>query len=387
MENNLHSSVIELSMKALKNNLTFLKQQIGENIIFSSVVKGNAYGHGIEQYVPMAFKCGIKHFSVYSSDEAERVHKILKNKATIMVMGMIESDEALKWAIENDIEFFVFDFERLEKATEIAKALNKKAIIHLELETGMNRTGFEAKHLSKVAGFISQQQEHIRFKGLCTHFAGAENIANFVRIEKQKENFHKLKEILLDFGLKPEINHTSCSAAVIRYPEMNLDMVRIGILQFGLWPSVETFIEFIKDKESKQDPLKRLITWKSKIMNTKEVKTGEFIGYGTSYLAQEDMKVALIPVGYAHGYSRSLSNHGRVLIKGKLVSIIGIVNMNALMIDITNYPGIKKGDEAILIGTDGKKAISIASFSEMSNQLNYEMLTRLPLNIPRMVKN
>lgn len=120
-------------------------------------------------------------------------------------------------------------------------------------------------------------------------------------------------------------------------------------------------------------------------MSTKSVKTGEFIGYGTSYLAQHDMKIATIPVGYAHGFSRSLSNHGRVLINGHRISVIGIVNMNLITVDISIIPETRKGDEAVLIGNQGDLSISVASFSEMSNQPDYELLTRLDHRIPRLV--
>ncbi|HKK66721.1 MAG TPA: alanine racemase C-terminal domain-containing protein, partial [Bacteroidales bacterium] len=129
----------------------------------------------------------------------------------------------------------------------------------------------------------------------------------------------------------------------------------------------------------------RIMTWKSKVMDTKYVKTGEFISYGTSYMARNNMKIATIPVGYAHGYSRSLSHQGRVLINGHRVDIVGNVNMNLLIVKISDIPETKKGDEVVLIGKQNGSEITVASFSEFSNQLNYEMLTRLPAEIPRIV--
>jgi alanine racemase len=127
------------------------------------------------------------------------------------------------------------------------------------------------------------------------------------------------------------------------------------------------------------------MSWKSRVMSTKKVELGEFVGYGTTYLAQKDMKIAVIPVGYSHGFSRGLSNQGRVLIRGRRHPVVGVVNMNALAVDITDTPEIEKGDEVILIGEEGDVEISVSSFSELSEQLNYELLTRLPLNIPRVV--
>jgi alanine racemase len=197
--------------------------------------------------------------------------------------------------------------------------------------------------------------------------------------------FSKLCGWFGDRGLVPEYRHVASSAAAIAYPYARFDMVRIGILQYGYWPSAETFIQCVSNRDEKADPLTRVISWKSRVMSVKKVRRGEFVSYGTSYLAQEDKKIAVIPVGYSHGYSRSLSNLGGVLINGKRVGVIGSVNMNMLIADVTKLPKVMAGDEVVLIGRQGELTISVASFSEFSNQLNYELLTRLPEGIKRHV--
>jgi alanine racemase len=378
------TSVIELSKDSLKHNINFLKKEMGENVIISSVVKGNAYGHGIKEFVPMAEECGLNHFSVYSADEALEVFKHSKKNPKIMIMGMVEGDE-LEWAINKGVEFYVFDIDRIQQAVMYASRQKQKAKIHIEIETGMNRTGFSGEYLRKVFNIIRANQNVLSVEGICTHFAGAESIANYVRIQKQLKTFNKIYKWFVKNGITPKLRHTACSAAAMSYPKSRMDLVRIGIMQYGFWSSRETFIGYVNGQKEKLDPLKRVICWKSKVMSTKSVKTGEFIGYGTSYLAQRDMKIATIPVGYAHGFSRSLSNQGRVLINGYRVSVIGIVNMNLITVDITNIPETKKGDEAVLIGNQGDLSISVASFSELSNQPDYELLTRLNYNIPRTV--
>ena len=378
------TSVIELSKDSLKHNIDFLKKEMGENVIISSVVKGNAYGHGIKEFVPMAEECGLNHFSVYSADEALEVFKHSKKNPKIMIMGMVEGDE-LEWAINKGVEFYVFDIDRIQQAVMYASRQKQKAKIHIEIETGMNRTGFSGEYLRKVFNIIRANQNVLSVEGICTHFAGAESIANYVRIQKQLKTFNKIYKWFVKNGITPKLRHTACSAAAMSYPKSRMDLVRIGIMQYGFWSSRETFIGYVNGQKEKLDPLKRVICWKSKVMSTKSVKTGEFIGYGTSYLAQRDMKIATIPVGYAHGFSRSLSNQGRVLINGYRVSVIGIVNMNLITVDITNIPETKKGDEAVLIGNQGDLSISVASFSELSNQPDYELLTRLNYNIPRTV--
>jgi alanine racemase len=378
------TSVIEISKDSLQHNINFLKKQMGEKVKISSVVKGNAYGHGTKEFVPLAEECGLDHFSVYSADEALDVFKYSSGKSDIMIMGKVENEE-LEWAINSGIEFYVFDIDRLKKTIEYASHLKRIAKIHIEIETGMNRTGFAKEYIPLVIKMIKENKDFLNVKGLCTHFAGAESIANYVRIQKQLKNYNRIYKLFTENDVIPEKRHTACSAASMTYPKSRMDMVRIGIMQYGFWSSRETFIGYINNLENKADPLKRVIKWKSKIMSTKSVKTGEFIGYGTSYLAQRDMKIATIPVGYAHGYSRELSNQGRVLINGHRVSVIGIVNMNMMTVDITDVSETKKGDEAVLIGKQGDLSISVASFSELSNQPDYELLTRLNQRIPRVV--
>lgn len=382
--NGLHTSHLEISRSAFEENLQFLKKITEDNVIFSSVVKGNAYGHGIDMFVPLAEECGVNHFSVFCANEAYRVREVTNGSVTIMVMGMLD-DYQLEWAIQHDIEFYVFDLDRLQQAIRFAKKLGKVAKIHVEVETGMNRTGFLLSELPEVVRLIESNAEHLSFRGLCTHYAGAESIANYYRVKKQKWVYQQVYKKITAHGLRPDLRHTACSAAALRYPSTQMDMVRIGILQYGFFPSKEVVVDYVTKNNIEEEVLQRLISWKSTIMDIKTVKQGEFVGYGTSYLANCDMKIALVPVGYSHGFSRSLSNKGRVLIRGARVSVVGMVNMNMMSVDITNVEGAQKGDEVVLIGRQGGLEITVSSFGEFSTQVNYELLTRLPCDLPRIV--
>ncbi|OJW83191.1 MAG: alanine racemase [Bacteroidetes bacterium 46-16] len=378
------SSHIILNKELLKGNWEFLRAYFqGKKI--SAVVKGNAYGHGIEAYVPMAEACGVDHFSVFNAGEAYRVHEVAAPGSTIMVMGALDEAD-IEWAIENGIEFYVFNFQRLDAAVRIAQKLAKKAIIHIELETGMYRTGFEEQEIATLIEKLRAASGDIVFRGLCMHFAGAEHITNYVRIRKQKINFKMALKKFRQAGLMPEMIHACCSAAAIRYPDMHYDMLRIGILQYGFWPSPEILIEYLSKHEAVMSPLKRIISWESMIMGLKEVPPGEFVGYGASYFSHQAMQLALVPIGYAHGFSRSLSNSGIVLINGYRVPVVGMVNMNCIAVDVTGLPAVAINDKVTMIGRQGEHEISVASFGEMSNQLNYELLTRLPTHIPRYVQ-
>lgn len=378
------NSVIEINSIAHKENIAFLRNVFGEKTIISSVVKGNAYGHGLKEFVEMAFANGVTHFSVFDVEEAKIVFDTLENKVTILIMGFVADDD-LEWVIKNQIEFFVFERYRLAKTSKIAKKLKQKAIVHIEVETGMNRTGFELRTVSKVAKYLIKEKENIYFKGLCTHYAGAESIANYFRVSKQIEVFKKVEEIFKSEGIQPKIRHSACSAASIAFPETRMDLVRIGIIQYGFWPSQEILVSYLNSKKNKIDPLQRVISWKSEVMSIKRVKSGEFIGYGTSYIARDNMKIATIPLGYSHGYCRSLSNQGKVLINGQYCDVIGTVNMNMLTVNITEINNVKKGDEVVLIGNQKSLSLSVASFSDLSNMLNYELLSRISKTIPRKI--
>lgn len=383
MHNNSH---LELDPKAYKTNIDFLRKHFHKGVLFSSVVKGNAYGHSIEKLVEIALAEKVKHFSVFDSNEARRVKAVVGGQATVMIMGWLSNEDDLSWIIQNDIEFFVFEKHRLTSALAVAKKIGKKAIVHIEVETGMNRTGFNSSELKWVQNFLIKNAEFIEFKGLCTHFAGAESIANYFRIKKQIDRYDEIYKQFCAKGLKPQVKHAACSAAAMMYPETQMDMVRIGIMQYGFWPSPEVLVNFYNSKRKNENPLRRVISWKSTVMSVKKVKRGEFVGYGTSFMADANMKIACVPVGYAHGYGRSLSNIGRVLINGERCVVIGSINMNMMVIDVTLLDEIKRNDEVVLIGDQADKQLSVSSFSDYSNLLNYELLTRLSADIPRVIK-
>lgn len=382
-----NNSFLELSSTAYHSNINFLRKHFKKNVVFSSVIKGNAYGHSIEEFVEIALKEKVAHFSVFDSHEARRVKNVVNDRATVMIMGWLSVEEDLKWIIENNIEFFVFEKSRLISAVSFAKKCGEKAIVHIEVETGMNRTGFNRNELKWVQEYLQKNSDYLTFKGLCTHFAGAESIANFFRIKKQIISYDEIYSQFCEVGLKPVQKHAACSAAAMMYPETQMDMVRIGIMQYGFWSSAEVLVDFFNKKRKTLNPLKRMISWKSQVMSVKKVKRGEFVGYGTSFMADENMKIATVPIGYAHGYSRSLSNVGRVLINGERCVVIGNINMNMMVVEVSALPHIKRGDEVVLIGNQADKELTVSSFGDYSNMLNYELLTRISADIPRIIKD
>lgn len=378
-------SIIEISRSAYLNNVQYIRSLLSNRSAFYAVIKGNAYGHGIETFAPMACRVGVKNFCVFSQDEACRlISAVPDEKIDVIIMGYLD-ESGIAWSIENDIQFYVFDFSRLQLTIDVAKKMKKVARIHIELETGMNRSGFRQSDWNKLVQLIRSHDQELRVCAFATHFAGAESLANHFRVTRQIKNFDRYTKKLNELTGQQPLLHASCSAAMLRFPRAHHDLVRVGILQYGFWPSPEVYVEKRIKSKFDHDPLKRIISWKSRVMDVSYVDEGEYVGYGHAYLTQYKTKIALIPVGYASGYARSLSNTGHVLIRGKRANVIGLVNMNMIEVDVTNIEGVETGDEVVIIGKQGDDEISVASFSELSNQVNYELLTRLPSGIKRII--
>lgn len=379
------TSHIVIEKEAISNNISFVKSLCNEAVMISAVVKGNAYGHGIGKIIPILEDLGIHHFSVYSSSEAMEAVKYTSPDSSLMIMGYIAKED-MGWVIENGIEFFVSNMVILDETFSMAGASATAAKVHLEVETGMYRTGLSFSQFKKTIKEIKEKQELIEVKGIASHLAGAESIANYKRIKKQLSIFHRRVQFLKECGISGFKRHIASSAGLVNYPESRFDMVRTGILIYGFWPTRETQISYLQRRKEKTDPLRRAIRWESTVVQVKQVPEGEFIGYGLNYQADRKMKTMVLPVGYCNGYSRSLSNNGHVIIHGQRSPVIGIVNMNMIICDITEIDGVKNGDPVTLIGQQDDVEITFSSFADMNNTLNYEILARLPENLDRIVE-
>jgi alanine racemase len=383
------TSRIEISRTAYRKNLSFLKSVVGDDCALASVVKGNAYGHGIEGMVPLAEEWGIRHFCVFSAEEARVVHATCRDPALILVLGYLAPEE-IEWAVEHGVSFACFDVDRVREARVAAERTSRRARLHLDLETGMNRTGLEADAFEEALALVAASPELLTLEGLCTHYAGAESEGNHVRIQHQISSFRRSLSDLKARKIEPRLRHTSGSAATFAYPEARMDMVRVGISQYGYWPSQETRLRFLLEPNVTEgrvspDPLCRILRWTTRVMSIKTVAPGEFVGYGRSYLTTREQRIATIPVGYAQGFPRGLSNLGYVLVRGQRAPVVGVVNMNLTTIDVTEASGVEVGDEVVLIGRQGRNEISVGWFGDMTRSLNYEVLVRIPREVPRVI--
>lgn len=379
------SSWIEISKSALRDNIRLLKRIIGPRVEFCSVVKANAYGHGLAEFVPLAEQCGVRSFGVFSAEEAASLVACRTRDSDVMIMGALDKAD-VGWAVENGLSFWVFDLDRLEIANKAASRCGKPARIHLELETGMYRLGLSSRSFSAALRRIRRRQEQFVLEGICSHLAGAESSANNHRISAQIQKFQELTAPVDAREAGRFKRHLCGSAAGLLFSTARGDSVRFGIAQYGFWPSLETKMNYLKGKNPRgKARLERVMSWRSRLMDVKNVPKGKFVGYGNTFLTTRKTRIAAVPAGYHHGLERNQSNLGHVLVRGFRCPIVGIINMNMMSVDITHLPDARVGDEVVIIGRQGQDEITVGEFGNRTNDLNYETLARLDPKLKRFI--
>lgn len=366
---------VEVDKKALKNNYNAFRGLISKNCQLMAVVKSNAYGHGFVDYSLLMQKLGVDFFGVDSITEALTLRKN-GIKKPILVLGYTMA-ENFNEASKNNISLTISNFESLKAIKKYSKLLN----IHLKIDTGMHRQGFMINEVEKAVKYIKDQQPSINVEGIYTHFAAAKNPSFPADTNKQVEQFEKAVEIVESFGFKP-IKHAAATSGTIVFPKSHFDMVRIGIGMMGLWPSLET-----KACYEEKTKLETALCWKTIISEIKEVKKNESIGYDFTENLDRDSIVAILPIGYWHGYRRDLSSIGHVLVKGKRAKILGRISMDMIIIDISNIKNVKTCDEVILIGRDGREKVTAYELATLADTSWYEIITQINPLIKRIYVN
>jgi alanine racemase len=376
IENKLRTWV-EISQQALLSNYNYFRNLINSKCKMMAVVKSNAYGHGLIEYSKIVEKFGVDWFGVDSIVEAEKLRKEGINKP-ILVLGHTLL-EKIPTAIKNNISLTVSDIDSLKKLKNIG--INKyKLKVHLKIDTGMHRQGFFVSELPKVIKIIKSLNNFLIIEGVYTHFSCAHNPNLLSVTRSQIKEFKKALEILYQFGFKNLIKHAASTAGTIVFPESHFDLVRLGIGLYGLWPSKEVKIMF-----GEQLKLKPVLSWKTIIGQIKNLSCGCKIGYDLSETLKRDSKVAILPVGYWHGFPRHLSSIGWVLINGNKAKVLGRVSMDMIVVDVTDIKKIRNGDQVVLLGRSGKFINLADDLADLSNTINYEIITRINPLIKRII--
>ncbi|NSG41301.1 alanine racemase [Blautia obeum] len=362
-----------VSLDAIAHNFAEMKKNIAKGTKIVAVIKADGYGHGAEAIARLIEDYDyIWGFAVATPEEALQL-RTFGVKKPILILGIV-FEEYFTQMIAKEIRLTVCTYEMAQKLSEEAQRQGRDVHIHIGLDTGMSRIGFADRQESVEEIKKISQLPNLKIEGMFTHFARADETDRSPAIDQLNRylNFAKLLE---DAGIQIPMKHCSNSAGIIRVPEANLNAVRAGITIYGIYPSHEVERDIVK--------LIPAMELKSHISYIKTVEPGAAFSYGGTFTAKKEMKVATIPVGYADGYPRSLSNKGWVLIHGKKAPILGRVCMDQFMVDITKIPDAKTGDEVTLIGKDGKEFISIEKFGDLSGRFSYEFACDISKRVPR----
>jgi len=362
-----------ISKEAIRHNFENIKRLVPDGVRIMPVIKADGYGHGAVAFADILEKPS-DYFAVAIIEEALELRKH-GVKIPIMLLGYTDP-VYFETAINNDITVTILTYSDALKMSETARKLGKIAKIHIPVDTGMSRIGFTpdekgAEEVKRIASL-----DNIFLEGVFTHFATSDEAdKEFTKL--QAKRFGEFKEHLFACGVKPEIFHCANSGAIMQHNEYSFDMMRAGIILYGLYPSDEV------DKSVLD--LIPVMELRSHVAFVKTIKKDDTVSYGRTFTADKDMKIATIPVGYADGYPRLLSNKGRVIINGNYAPIVGRVCMDQFMVDVSHIEDVKTGDEVILIGQQDGLCVSADEIAKLTGTINYEVTCNISKRVPREV--
>lgn len=365
MEKIKEKSYLQINLQALKHNLSTIKNLVGENVLVAPVIKANAYGLDTKGLRNALKEEQIKFVIVATIDEGVKLRNEGYNQEILLLNELLpyEVEQVLRY----NLTIGVSDFDVVSALNEFSKKENKIAKVHIEVDTGMGRVGKQPEEMLEFAKMIAGLS-NISMEGVYTHFSSADSSEKYTNM--QIEKFNSVVEELKKEGITFKYVHASASSGILNFPNARFNMVRTGIITYGYMP----------DKNMKNNvgviPVTKLL---SHIVFVKEVEAGTAIGYSRTYVTKEKRKIATVPLGYADGVRRALSNKGRVYINGKYASIVGNVCMDNFMIDVTGIE-VNVGDEVVIWDNEN---ITLEEVADLCNTINYEILCGISGRVKR----
>lgn len=361
----MYSSWVEILKSAILHNLAQFQKIVGRNTAIMPIVKSNAYGHGLVEIAKL-ISPKVKWLGAADLSEALALRKN-KIKNRIFVLSYAQS-RYLKDGLKQGIDLPVYDLDDARLISNFAGRLKKNAKVHIKIDTGTGRVGVLLKDAVEFIKAI-KKLPNLKIEGIYSHFASAEDDLKYTTF--QLKNFEKILAELKKAGIEIPIKHFACTAAILNKPQARFNLCRLGLGLYGLWPSAA-----VKNCVLKRYPgfeLKPALSWKTKIIQIKEIAKGARIGYGGTYIAKKKMKLAVLAAGYWEGYDRRLSNKGIVIIKKTRCPVVGRVCMNLTMVDVSPVKSVKAGDEALLLGG----GVTAENLAEIISTINYEVVARI----------
>ena len=362
-----------VDLNSIRHNLMEVRDNLDSKTMLMVIIKADAYGHGA---VPIATAIGdskiIDAYGVAIIEEAVELRKAGTTKP-ILILGYT-SKEQYDLVVSYNVAQTIFQYESAKALSEEAVKQGKTVKIHIKLDTGMTRIGYldtmdSVKEIKKIAAL-----PNVELEGLFSHFARADETDKTSTIE-QLNRYHSFIKLLEKENIRIPVKHIANSAGIIEFPEAYFNMVRCGIATYGIYPS-----EMVNHQTFKLKPAMEL---KTHVIYVKDVKPGVGISYGATYITDKARRIATIPVGYADGYSRNLSNYGKVIIRGQYAPIVGRICMDQFMVDVTDISKVEQGDIVTLLGRDGDAYISAEELAQWSHSFVYELICTVGKRIPR----
>lgn len=365
----------DIDLGAIEYNYAQVKRMVGKDVMLMAVVKANAYGHGTVEISRILENSGVNYLGVATTDEAVRIrdHGI---KTPILILGSILPEE-VKIAKDRDITITLCSYEILNEIKKLAKHEepgDSKLKVHIKVDTGMGRIGIwheDALQFTKEVAAL----HCINLEGIYTHFSSAGRDEFFTNY--QIESFERLIASIEKGWIKIPLRHAANSIATVDFKRSYLNLVRPGLIIYGMYPK-HTFPKLIK--------LKPAMSLKTKVVFIKDIPAGRSISYGRTFISQKPTKVATLPIGYADGYNRGVSNKAQVLVRGQFASVVGKVTMDQTMIDVGNIRGVKVGDEVVLIGKQGRHEIRVEQLARLAGTIAYDFICGISNRVPRVYK-
>lgn len=364
----------KIDLNAVLHNINEIKKKIGQNVKIMAIIKANGYGHGATTLGDF-IENEVDYYGVATIEEAMEL-RINGIKLPILILGYTSPSQYID-IVKNDITQTIYTVEMAEEMSKAGELCGKKAKVHIALDTGMTRIGFQADK----SGILEVEEiftfSHLIVEGLFTHFACADE-ADKSYSKLQIDRYDNFVKLLEEKGIHIHIKHMCNSAGIVEFDHHHFDMVRAGIITYGLYPSQDVNKNAIK--------LKPALEWKTHVINVKTVDAGYGVSYGITYITKNKTKIATVSIGYADGYLRALSSKARVLIHGEYAQIIGRICMDQMMIDVTHIDNVEIEDEVTLLGKDGNNIISIEELADIAGSFNYEFACGIGNRVTRVYK-
>lgn len=374
-------SYIEISKKNLINNVLQFKKLLNNKAKIAAVIKSNAYGHGDIEIVKI-ISSKVDYFQIDSIEEFERIKSLTLKP--ILILGYL-NENGLRKAISGGAIVCAFDFIHMLKINNISRSLKKITKVHLAVDSYLGREGIT---MDKIPNLIKEIKlmKNIEIDGMYSHFANIEDTMNFSHANKQIDSYHKAVKIFKESGYPKIKTHISATSGILVYEKgaCSHDIARLGIGLYGMWPS-----EHLEYLNKKNIVLKPIMRWITHVAQVKILPANYPIGYGLTYITKKKTKIAIIPQGYFDGLTRSLSNNGEFIIRGKKAKIIGRVAMNMTVVDVSNIKDVTTDDEVVILGysSDNKKSVITAEeIAKRMGTINYEVTTKINPFLPRIIK-